>query len=463
MRSLAPSFLRRSVLLAVTLIVSTTLSSTLAAAASQVAGAPGQGDAQLAGSFKDIGDSKFRTQIIWLADKGITAGCAPERFCPHGIVTRGQMASFIARAFDLPRSSRDYFWDDNTNKHENNINRVAAAGITVGCDSGRFCPDGSVTREQMASFLSRALKLRAVDTDYFRDDRLSKHEGNINKIAASGLTSGCGAARYCPSGLVTRGQMAAFLYRALKRPISPPAPIATSGRVFFISPGGSDGAAGTIDAPWRTILHASKALAPGDTLYARGGTYTGQGGYNWATTASGSASAPIVFAAYPGETAVFDGQWRIGNGLILADVGHVTVRGLTFTRYDDQWGGAPLLLLRAHDITIERSTFVDNGKTSQQDHHIYVNSGTRNVVIRNNFMSGTPGAAVHIYHEPGPRNVQIHGNTMRNGFWGVVIGASSDTISITSNVFSGNAINIDLSASSTNVTASGNSPNDVIR
>lgn len=463
MRSLAPSFLRRSVLLAATLIVSTTLSSTLAAAASQVAGAPGQGDAQLAGSFKDIGDSKFRTQIIWLADKGITAGCAPERFCPHGIVTRGQMASFIARAFALPRSSRDYFWDDNTNKHENNINRVAAAGITVGCDSGRFCPDGSVTREQMASFLSRALKLRAVDTDYFRDDRLSKHESNINKIAGAGLTSGCGTARYCPSGIVTRGQMAAFLYRALYRPVTPPAPSGSAGREFFIAPNGSDAGAGTIASPWRTIKRATQALGPGDTLYARGGTYTGQGGYNWATSASGAASEPIIFEAYPGERPVFDGRWAIGNGLIFADVGHVVVRGLKFTHYDDQWGGAPILLLRAHNITIENSTFIDNGKTSQQDHHIYINGGTRNVVIRGNYMSGTPGAAVHIYHEPGPRNVRIHGNTMRNGFWGVVIGSSSDTIAITSNTFSGNVINIDLSAVSTNITASGNSPSDVIR
>ncbi len=240
-----------------------------------------------------------------------------------------------------------------------------------------------------------------------------------------------------------------------------PEPPTASGRAFFIAPGGSDDASGSIEAPWRSISRASAALGPGDVLYARGGTYTGQGGYNWATTARGTAAAPITFAAYPGEVPVFDGGWTIGNGLILADVGHVVVRGLKFTHYDDQWGGAPILLLRAHDIVIEGSTFIDNGRTAQQDHHIYVNSGCWNVVIRNNYMQGTPGAGVHIYHDPGPTNVVIAGNTMIGGYWGVVIGSSADRVSITENAFSGNVVNID-NGPGTNVSASGNSPNDII-
>jgi hypothetical protein len=37
----------------------------------------------------------------------------------------------------------------------------------------------------------------------------------IEALAASGITSGCGAGMFCPNGLVTRGEMAAFLSRAL--------------------------------------------------------------------------------------------------------------------------------------------------------------------------------------------------------------------------------------------------------
>ena len=45
-------------------------------------------------------------------------------------MTRGQMASFLARAFELPAAGADCFIDDAGTAHEDNINRVAEAGIT---------------------------------------------------------------------------------------------------------------------------------------------------------------------------------------------------------------------------------------------------------------------------------------------------------------------------------------------
>jgi hypothetical protein len=166
--------------------------------------------------FSDVYTSKFYDDIVWLAEEGITSGCGNGRFCPNGSVTRGQMASFLVRAFGLPTTGADFFSDDNANKHEVNINRLAAAGITSGCDDHRFCPDGLVTRAQMATFLAKALELGWTNDDYFSDDDGNLHEANINRFAEAGITSGCGGARYCPDGLVTRGQMAAFLHRALE-------------------------------------------------------------------------------------------------------------------------------------------------------------------------------------------------------------------------------------------------------
>jgi hypothetical protein len=164
--------------------------------------------------FTDISTSKFVEDIVWAWENGITVGCSPTLFCPDGLVTRGQMATFLSRALDLPASSTDFFTDDETNKHEANINRIAAAGITVGCGPTTFCPDGLVTRAQMATFLSRGYDLPATSTDYFTDDEGNRHEANINRIRAAGITSGCGPGRFCPDGIVTRGQMTAFLHRA---------------------------------------------------------------------------------------------------------------------------------------------------------------------------------------------------------------------------------------------------------
>jgi len=166
-------------------------------------------------TFSDIGGSSFATDIIWLAEQGITSGCGAGRFCPRAVVTREQMASFLVRALELPVTSTDYFTDDAGSAHQADINRLAASGITGGCADGEFCPKATVTREQMASFLGRGLHLPATSTDYFTDDAGSAHQSDINRLAASGITGGCATGRFCPSASIVREQMAAFLHRAL--------------------------------------------------------------------------------------------------------------------------------------------------------------------------------------------------------------------------------------------------------
>jgi hypothetical protein len=172
--------------------------------------------------FSDTAGSKFAADINWLRLEGLTNGCGGGRFCPDGLVTRGQMASFLDRALDLPAASGDAFDDDDGTTHEAAINRVAAADITFGCGTRRFCPNGRVTRGQMASFLARGFDLDASTVDWFADDDRSTHQGAINRVAYAGITVGCGASVYCPNGLVTRGQMAAFLHRAIAAPRTPP-------------------------------------------------------------------------------------------------------------------------------------------------------------------------------------------------------------------------------------------------
>ena len=156
----------------------------------------------------------FRPDIEWVYLEGITSGCTATTYCPEGYVTREQMASFLARALHLSGSAPDAFTDDESSIHEPNINLVAAAGIASGCGVNKFCPTGLVSREQMASFLARALTLSGAAPDAFTDDETSIHEPNINLVAREGITTGCTATKYCPTPNVTRGQMAAFLHRA---------------------------------------------------------------------------------------------------------------------------------------------------------------------------------------------------------------------------------------------------------
>jgi hypothetical protein len=175
--------------------------------------------------FVDDDGSIFEADIEWLADEGITKGCNPpanDMFCPGDAVTRGQMAAFLVRALGLSAQLNDPFVDDDGSVFEADIEKLAAAGITKGCNpplNNRFCPNDTVTREQMAAFLVRALGHTDPGAgDLFVDDDASIFEGDIDRLATAGVTKGCNPPvndMFCPSGVVTRGQMAAFLHRAL--------------------------------------------------------------------------------------------------------------------------------------------------------------------------------------------------------------------------------------------------------
>lgn len=167
------------------------------------------------GIFSDDDGNPFEADIEWLFGEEITLGCAFDLFCPKSEVTREQMASFLVRALNLPVATGDVFTDDAGSLHEADINALAAAGITQGCGEGRFCPKAPVTRQEMASFLVRALELPAAIGDYFTDDQGSIHEDDNNSLALAQVTLGCAPQMFCPTATVLREQMAAFLHRAL--------------------------------------------------------------------------------------------------------------------------------------------------------------------------------------------------------------------------------------------------------
>ncbi len=73
------------------------------------------------------------------------------------------------------------------------------SGSTSGCSPERYCPNDPITRGQMAAFLGRALSLPVTTTDYFSDDTGTTFEADINRLAASGITKGCTATTFCPN------------------------------------------------------------------------------------------------------------------------------------------------------------------------------------------------------------------------------------------------------------------------
>ena len=118
------------------------------------------------GSFQDVLDNhQYFGHIEWLAGWGITQGCNPPSntsYCPDHPVTRGQMAAFLVRApATRTPAEGNLFRDDNGSVFEGDIDKLATAGVTLGCNppiNDRYCPDNVVTRGQMAAFLVRAVR-----------------------------------------------------------------------------------------------------------------------------------------------------------------------------------------------------------------------------------------------------------------------------------------------------------------
>ena len=176
----------------------------------------GNASDKLSGSyFVDIADSPHRDNINRLAQAGITQGCGNNHYCPDQTITRAQIATLLTRALKLSDTTHDYFTDDTRTTHENSINRLAHTGITQGCGNNHYCPDQTITRAQIATLLTRALKLSDTTHDYFTDDTRTTHENSINRLAHTGITQGCGNNHYCPDQTITRAQVATFLVRLL--------------------------------------------------------------------------------------------------------------------------------------------------------------------------------------------------------------------------------------------------------
>jgi SpoIID/LytB domain protein len=173
-------------------------------------------DVAVSPRFGDVPtDHQFAGEIVGLDALGITSGCTANGFCPDQFVTRAEMAAFLVRALDLPRTTGDPFDDDDGHALEAEIASLAAGGITSGCSTTSFCPDRVVTRAEMAAFLVRGFGLSAAAGVPFSDVGGHFFEAEIASLEASGVTSGCSTTSFCPDRVVTRAEMAAFLIRAL--------------------------------------------------------------------------------------------------------------------------------------------------------------------------------------------------------------------------------------------------------
>ena len=175
------------------------------------------------GYFKDDEESVHQADIDKIFEAGITKGCNPpdnDHYCPQDEITRGQMAAFLRRNLVLPSVEEDFFADDDGTLFEDDINALTAVGIGFGCSDVDYCSDVPLLREELAELFVRTFGYDNPDAvDFFVDDDGNRFEESINKLANYGITLGCNPpdnTNFCPERSLTRAEMASFFVRALE-------------------------------------------------------------------------------------------------------------------------------------------------------------------------------------------------------------------------------------------------------
>jgi len=184
--------------------------------------------------FSDVpSDYWAKSWIERLYNSSITGGCStsPLSYCPTSPVTRAQMAVFLLKgihgaSYTPPAVNGSTGFNDVPVDHWAAawIKQLAAESITGGCGGGNYCPEDTVTRDQMAVFLLKAkyggsytpptatgTVFTDVNSSYWAADW-------IEQLASEGTTSGCSAGVYCPTAAVARDQMAVFLVKTFNLP-----------------------------------------------------------------------------------------------------------------------------------------------------------------------------------------------------------------------------------------------------
>jgi hypothetical protein len=187
------------------------------------------GQATPPAAFPDRGavPPTHQRSVDCVAEHDVAEGDETGAYRPQEPVTRGQMASFVARTIEaaggeLPEPSDRGFDDIDDSVHADRINQLAEAGVVEGRGEGRYEPGGTVTRAQMATYLVRASSFyhqhayAPVGEDaYFTDIEGVVHRDAIRVGYELALFEGVQPGTYGPSGEVVRSSMATFLTRTL--------------------------------------------------------------------------------------------------------------------------------------------------------------------------------------------------------------------------------------------------------
>lgn len=178
-------------------------------------------------SFTDVAQHWAKSDIELLASKWIVDGMSDEQFQPEGRVTRAQFAALLVRSLGLKKlaQAESNFTDVKATAWYADVVAMAVkARLVDGFDDGTFRPEQSISREEMAVMLDRAIQFTKaaakssgeLPPTFADQGQISSWAASaVHELAANGIISGMSDTQFAPQGIATRAQAAVMLKRFL--------------------------------------------------------------------------------------------------------------------------------------------------------------------------------------------------------------------------------------------------------
>ncbi len=165
--------------------------------------------------FSDVDRNDYYAQpVSWAIDRGITKGTSASSFSPEATCTKIQILTFLWRANGSPAAAASSFTDLPSNQ---DYRSAAAWASEKGLVSGTLLsPDAPCTRAEVAKYLWILAGRPAASNTRFTDVPASAdYAAAVAWAVQQGVTNGTSSSTFSPSATCKRGEITAFLWRAI--------------------------------------------------------------------------------------------------------------------------------------------------------------------------------------------------------------------------------------------------------
>lgn len=181
--------------------------------------------------YTDVSEDEWYYEAVdFVTDKGLMDGVSAAAFAPDEAATRAVLVVALYRLEGSPAADSGNPFTDVEEDGTDTLNAIvwaAGNGIVEGYGDGRFGPDDTLTREQMAAIFYRYYEYKAYDVsasaelDFSDADEVSSWAlPSMQWAVGEGIVEGDGDGTVRPGDTTSRSELAELIFKAFARKVT---------------------------------------------------------------------------------------------------------------------------------------------------------------------------------------------------------------------------------------------------